>query len=316
MHGHTRLELIWTVDPRRDPRDHRAASSSTSCPTITSAPRRCATRSTSRSRAISSTGSSTTRTARARSATLHVPVGARRRPRDHVARRDPQLVDPGARRQDPGDPRPHEPHLVPGRRRTATYDGQCAELCGVVPRLDARDGRLGDVSGDYQHYLTTLRRTTLGKQICSGVCATCHGNLGPGRLRPGDRDQPALKQTAGAAAIVRNGVTARGGCRPSATPGRRRRCRRSLAYVKTHIYKGRPERRVAVRAEAGLSRRLEERPRRELARHRRPQADRDPVHRDVARLLRRGRDPRAAHARAARDAEREAADEELVQRGA
>ena len=35
----------------------------------------------------------------------------------------------------------------------------------------------------------------------------------------------------------------------------------------------------------------------------------------VARLLRRGRDPRAPHARAARDAERDVPDEELVQRG-
>ena len=53
----------------------------------------------------------------------------------------------------------------------------------------------------------------------------------------------------------------------------------------------------------------------ELARDGRPQADRDSLHRDLARLLRRRRDPRAAHARAAGDAERDVPDEELVQRG-
>ena len=61
---------------------------------------------------------------------------------------------------------------------------------------------------------------------------------------------------------------------------------------------------------------MEERPSRTLARHRRPQADRDHVHRDLAVLLRARRHPRGPHARAARHAERVDPDEELVQRGA
>ena len=60
------------------------------------------------------------------------PAGrARRRAVDQCGGRHPQLVDPAARRQDRRDPRPHEPHVVPARQAIGTFYGQCAEFCGL-----------------------------------------------------------------------------------------------------------------------------------------------------------------------------------------
>ena len=72
---------------------------------------------------------------------------------------------------------------------------------------------------------------------------------------------------------------------------------------------------VNVEAVQPVPRRLAPRQGHLVADDRRPQADRDPLHLDVARLLRGRRHPRAADAHAARDAERALPDEELLQRG-
>ena len=71
----------------------------------------------------------------------------RRRPEDRFLRRRAQLVDPRARREDPGAPGHHEPHVVPGRqggdvrrpvRRTVRPlprgDGGARDRHGATPR--------------------------------------------------------------------------------------------------------------------------------------------------------------------------------------
>jgi len=72
---------------------------------------------------------------------------------------------------------------IPGRTnhtwfqatRQGSFDGQCAELCGVF-----HASMLATVQSEsqqaYQHYLATWNET-IGKQVWNGACATCHGNL-------------------------------------------------------------------------------------------------------------------------------------------
>ena len=56
-------------------------------------------------------------------------------------------------------------------------------------------------------HLATLARQTIGKQEWSGVCATCHGNLGQGGYGPAIASNPPLAQRAALEVILRNGVT-------------------------------------------------------------------------------------------------------------
>ena len=111
---------------------------------------------------------------------------------------------------------------IPGRinhtwfqaTKPGSYDGQCAQLCGVF-----HASMLGTVQAgsrrDYQHYLATWQET-IGKQIWNGVCANCHGNLGQGGYGPAIANNTLLIQPTALSLIVHNGFT-----------GRRARCRRS-----------------------------------------------------------------------------------------
>ena len=68
-----------------------------------------------------------------------------------------------------------------------SYDGQCAQLCGVFHASMRATVEAGSRQ-QYQHYLATWQET-IGKQLWNGVCATCHGNLGQGGYGPRDRQQ-------------------------------------------------------------------------------------------------------------------------------
>ena len=147
----------------------------------------------------------------------------------------------------------------------------------------------------------------LGKAEFQGVCATCHGMQGQGGYGP------ALSSNSIAHAEARARGDRAQRPRPDAA-GREhvdatRRSTRSRVHEVAHLQGSELEWRLDQRLR---TRSLAQRPHRELARHRRPQADRDHVHRDRARLLRGRRDHGAAHARAARDAERAHPDEELA----
>jgi cytochrome c oxidase subunit II len=133
---------------------------------------------------------------------------------------------------------------IPGRTnhtwfqatKQGSFSGQCAELCGafhasMLATVQAQSQQA------YQHYLSTWHET-IGKQIWTGVCATCHGNLGQGGYGPAISSNSLLIQPAALAGIVHNGFNGSAGAMPPVgdtwTP---EEMSALSAYVKTHIYK-------------------------------------------------------------------------------
>ena len=117
----------------------------------------------------------------------------RRRADRRLAGRDPQLVGARARREDRRDPRPDEPHLVPGGE-AGHYEVRCAELCGLE---HAHMTGWVDVVTPAQYAAFLAARTAgnapLGQEIFEGVCATVPRARRPGRLRSEDQGQRARR---------------------------------------------------------------------------------------------------------------------------
>ncbi|HEY2310688.1 MAG TPA: cytochrome c oxidase subunit II [Gaiellaceae bacterium] len=88
--------------------------------------------------------------------------------------------------------------------KQGNFEGQCAELCGPFHASMIAAVASG-TQQQYQHYLATWKQT-IGSQIWNGVCATCHGNLGQGGYGPDIRGNPVLKSEAALRSIVHNGV--------------------------------------------------------------------------------------------------------------
>lgn len=135
---------------------------------------------------------------------------------------------------------------IPGRNnhtwfkaQPGSYDGQCAELCGALhASMDATV--LAGSQQAYQHYLATWHET-IGKQIWNGVCATCHGNLGQGGYAPAIANNSLLIQPNALAGIVHNGFTGtQGSMPPVGDTWTREELDGLAAYVKKNIYKPAP----------------------------------------------------------------------------
>jgi cytochrome c oxidase subunit 2 len=137
---------------------------------------------------------------------------------------------------------------IPGRtnhtwfraNEVGTFTGQCAELCGVyhasmLATVAARP------AGVYRAYITHLAPATIGKQEWGGVCATCHGNLGQGGYGPAIANNTLLTQPVALAQILRLGTNGTQGAMPPVgntwTQGQ---IAALAAYAKTHIYKPAP----------------------------------------------------------------------------
>jgi len=120
-----------------------------------------------------------------------------------------------------------------------SFDGQCAELCGVF-----HASMLATVQSEsqqaYQHYLATWNET-IGKQVWNGACATCHGNLGQGGYGPAIANNSTLTQPSALAGILRDGVTGtQGAMPPVGNTWTKGQISALVAYVKKHIYKPAP----------------------------------------------------------------------------
>lgn len=131
---------------------------------------------------------------------------------------------------------------IPGRTnhiwfkadRAGTYEGQCAELCG--PYHEAmRASVVAEPEQDYRAFITRTAAETLGKQEFEGVCATCHGMQGQGGYGPALATNPILTQKAGLAAIVRNG---RLRMPPVGDTWTQAQIDALAAYVSKNVYKG------------------------------------------------------------------------------
>jgi cytochrome c oxidase subunit 2 len=133
---------------------------------------------------------------------------------------------------------------IPGRTnhtwfqatKQGSFEGQCAELCGVFHASMVAVVR-SESQQAYQHYLATWKET-IGKQIWNGVCATCHGNLGQGGYGPPIATNSLLKQAAGLNVILRQGFNGTTGNMPPVGDTWTNEEISALdAYVKKHIYK-------------------------------------------------------------------------------
>jgi cytochrome c oxidase subunit II len=239
VHGHTRLELIWTAAPIVI-LAIIAGFVFYQLPNITSAP------AAANPIHITVEGHQyywqfdyTDSQDRARSiGTLHVPAGA-------VV--DLKVLSPdvihswwipalgGKIQAIPGHPN----HTWFQATKQGSFEGQCAELCGPLHASMHAAVDAGSVAS-YRHYLATWQ-DTIGKQIWNGVCATCHGNLGQGGYGPPISSNPVLTQPAALFGIVRNGVTGPQGAMPPVgdtwTP---KEFVALAAFVKKNIYKPAP----------------------------------------------------------------------------
>ena len=235
VHGHTRLELIWTVFPVVI-LAIIAGFVFYELPSIRSAP------AAANPIHITVEGHQyywqfdyTDSKDRARSiGTLHVPAGA-------VV--DLKVVSPDVIHSWWIPALGGKIQAIPGRinhtwfqaTKQGSFSGQCAQLCGVFHASMLATVQAG-TQRQYQHYLATWHET-IGKQIWNGVCATCHGNLGQGGYDPQINNNSLLTQASALRGIVRHGFTGSQGAMPPVgdtwTPAEMN----ALAYyVKHNIY--------------------------------------------------------------------------------
>lgn len=239
VHGHTRLELIWTAFPVVI-LAIIAAFVFYELPTIRSAPAAAEpihvtveghqyywqfdySDSPNQARSIG---------------TLHVPVGS-------VV--DLKVVSPDVIHSWWVPALGGKIQAIPGRVNhfwfradsPGSYDGQCAQLCGVF-HASMRATVEADSQQAYRHYLATWQET-IGKQIWNGVCATCHGNLGQGGYAPAIANNTLLIQPKALDLIVRHGFTGtRGSMPPVGDTWTQEEVDALAAYVKRNIYQAAP----------------------------------------------------------------------------
>ena len=118
--------------------------------------------------------------------------------------------------------------------RAGTYSGQCAEFCGVFHEAMGATV-IATSDAEYQSWLAGGATTDLGRTEFQGACATCHGMQGQGGYGPNLSQNSLLTQETGLAAIVRNG---RGLMPPVGDSWTDAQLKALLDYAKSHIYKG------------------------------------------------------------------------------
>jgi len=131
---------------------------------------------------------------------------------------------------------------IPGRTnklwfeatRQGTFTGQCAELCGVFHAKMTASVVVTDQAG-YETFVNSTARSILGKSEYQGVCATCHGMQGQGGYGPEISNNPLLTQQAGLEALVREG---RGNMPPVGNTWTQEQMSALYDYVSKNIYKG------------------------------------------------------------------------------
>jgi cytochrome c oxidase subunit II len=137
---------------------------------------------------------------------------------------------------------------IPGRtnhfwfraNKPGTYSGQCAELCGVY-HASMRATVVVESQQAYEHYISTTAPQTIGKQEFAGVCATCHGNLGQGGYGPPIANNTTITQAIALNGILRFGVTGTTGAMPPVgDTWSKGQVSALVAYLKQHIYKPAP----------------------------------------------------------------------------
>jgi cytochrome c oxidase subunit 2 len=115
-----------------------------------------------------------------------------------------------------------------------TYVGQCAEFCGTFHEaMRARVVATSDA--EYQSFVAKGSAADLGRAEFQGVCATCHGMQGQGDYGPALQSSSLITNAASLDSIVRNG---RGKMPPVGKDWTKQQMDTLLAYLKKSVYKG------------------------------------------------------------------------------
>jgi cytochrome c oxidase subunit II len=132
-------------------------------------------------------------------------------------------------------------HLWFRAEKAGSYEGQCAELCGVFHASMSAVVQ-AESQQAYRSYISTTARQSLGRQEWSGVCATCHGNLGKGGYGPDISASTLLTSRSSLLGILRQGIdtTRAGAMPPVGITWNNAQIDALAAYVKQHIYKAAP----------------------------------------------------------------------------
>jgi cytochrome c oxidase subunit 2 len=131
---------------------------------------------------------------------------------------------------------------IPGRTNhswfeatsAGSYEGECAELCGLY-HASMTAHVVAEPEAAYRAYVTRTATQTLGKQEFTGACATCHGMQGQGGYGPNIASNPTLTQKTGLTAILRNGFVTMPAVGNTWT---QKQIDALAAYVSKHVYKG------------------------------------------------------------------------------
>ena len=118
--------------------------------------------------------------------------------------------------------------------RPGTYIGQCAEFCGTFHEA-MRARVIATTASEYERYVSSAARKDLGRSEFQGVCATCHGMQGQGAYGPNVSANPLLVQPSGIAPIVRNGF---GKMPPVGEGWSDAQIKALVQYAKAKIFKG------------------------------------------------------------------------------
>ena len=118
--------------------------------------------------------------------------------------------------------------------RPGTYIGQCAEFCGTFHEA-MRARVVATTASEYESYVSSTARKDLGRSEFQGVCATCHGMQGQGAYGPNVSANPLLVQPSGIAPIVRNGF---GKMPPVGEGWSDAQIKALVQYAKAKIFKG------------------------------------------------------------------------------
>jgi len=131
----------------------------------------------------------------------------------------------------------HPNHIWFEATKAGSYTGQCAELCGDF-HASMTATVVAESRAQYDAYVNHGALTTIGKQEFAGVCATCHGNLGQGGYGPNIASNSIIAQQGSLDGIVRNGFTGSLGAMPPVGDTWSGAQLTALAtYLKKHIYK-------------------------------------------------------------------------------
>ena len=118
--------------------------------------------------------------------------------------------------------------------RPGIYVGQCAEFCGLYHEA-MRNRVIATSQQEYDTYISSEAKAELGRSEFQGVCATCHGMQGQGGYGPAIADTPIVTQAAGLDQVLRNGF----GRMPAVGAGwTKEQLQALLVYLKQNVFKG------------------------------------------------------------------------------